>query len=332
MTRREEQITEFLNGRQLSLLAAILLVLGTLVAAGTGRFASSAPTSGIYFDPASWQDFTAGPVGMAVNLALLVAVSELSVVLNRMFNFVRAVTRVNVTTFLLLLLACPWNTVQLSTGTLLVLLAVAGQFLLYGNYQNAGHSQKSIFLSFAVLSLCCMFQWEAVVLVVAFALGWVQMRCVSLRSLSAMLLGLATPFWIALGLGLVDPISASLPQFQGIWQHPQPGQTDLMVAWAAAVAVVGVLLAAGNTFTILNYRRQTRMCNAFILTLLLTSVAMMVIDYPHFVTYAPLLAWTISVQVAHAFTRHGGRGSRRYVLVLALLVAAVGVWAGHVFL
>ena len=83
-----------------------------------------------------------------------------------------------------------------------------------------------------------------------------------------------------------------------------------------------------NLLTIMNYRLQTRVYNSFIMTLTLVTIAMMCIDYRNMMIYVPLLNWCVAIQVTHTFTinRHF---LRRYILVIAILAAAFGVYAGY---
>lgn len=50
-------------------------------------------------------------------------------------------------------------------------------------------------------------------LVVPFFIGFLQMRAINFRGVLAALFGLITPFWIVIGLGLIDPTTALLPAY-----------------------------------------------------------------------------------------------------------------------
>ncbi len=325
MSIREDHINEFFNGRKFLTVMVVAYLLLTAWAAMSGKIIISHAGGGTFF-PSPEALITDRMASWAVNSVCTLAIGALLITLNRMFNFVRAYTVSYASVFLLLQLGNPMASVQFYVGTALCLVLVGASFVLMSEYQNKQHSQRSVFIAFALISFCCMFHYSFFFLTPVMLIGFMQMRAMNFRGLIAMLLGLLTPYWIAIGLGLVNPANFVLPHLSTIFTVvASEALPHVDVATAAIVAVLTVVLTAINMFTTYNYRLQIRMYNAFFAVLAMLAILAMCVDYNHIATYVSVLNLCLAIQVAHTFTI--STALRRYLLVVILLV---GAGAGYV--
>ena len=326
----EEKINVFLNSRTFTVLLAILLLCSTHVAHLTGTFMNVDSGNGIFYS-LSTRLIDNSLVSMGLNVVGILAITALTVLLNKNFGFIRAVTFSYASMFLLLQLANPFVCTQFYAGTAMCLVMVISMFVLFSTYQEKGFCQQRIFLIFALLAFCCMFQYAFLVLLVAFLIGFFLMGAVDVRGVLAMLLGIVTPFWIMIGLGITHPLSARLPLIETIWTSWHLPQVQLVITTTAVVAVLSILLLIVNMFTILNYRLQIRVYNYFFIVLTVVDIFMMCIDYRNMMIYIPILNWCLAIQVAHAFTINGNI-LRRYIPVVIMIVAGLGAYVGFLLL
>lgn len=311
-------------------LLAVLLLLASGIAFETGILGEVDSGNGVFY--ALSGNFIANQeLSFALNMVSIMAIVSLTVMLNKAFSFVRAVTFSYASMFLLLEMANPLVCARFYTGTAMCLVMVVGMFVLFASYQQKGLSQRRIFLVFALLSFCCMFQYAFLVLLLAFMVGFFQMRAVDIRGILAMLIGIVTPFWIMIGLGITNPLTAQPPLIETIWSSLQLSQVKLVIATTIVVAVLTILLMIVNVFTFMNYRLQKRVYNTFIIVLALLSMGMMCIDYRNMMIYVPILNWCLAVQVAHAFTINSSL-LRRYIPLVLLMMATMATYATHVIL
>jgi len=264
-----------------------------------------------------------------INVVCTLVIGALMLALNKVFSFVRSVTSVFVSVFFLLQLANPLALVSFDAGTVLCLALVLMLLPLFGSYQDT-HSQRSIYLIFTLAAAGSMFNYAFLLLVPAFLLGFLYMRSFDLRGALAMLLGLVTPFWIVLGLGIVHYTDFRLPQIDGVWPVLERSQASLLIVLAAVTALLGIVLTLRNLVTLMSYRMQTRVCNAFLALSMALTIVAMVIDYRDLTVFMPLLNLTVAVQAAHAYTLSGFQF--RYVLMLALVVGCVGFCISNLLL
>lgn len=269
-----------------------------------------------------------GTLSAAANVLCLLVTGAVMLALNKVFTFVRSVTRLFVSAFFLLQVAHPSGLVALHAGTLLCLVAALSLLPLFASFQDR-HSQRSIFLVFALAAAGVMFHYGFLVLMLAFMLGFFMMGVFNLKGLLAMLFGLVTPFWIVFGLGLASPAGFTPPHVNGVWWLGR-GDFNVVLALAAATAVLGFVLAIMNLHTIMNYRLQPRVYNIFFFFALVFTVIAMCVDCGDVAVYLPLLNLVVGVQIAHSHTLR--TGLFRYVFPLLLIAGCFGFAAAHMMM
>lgn len=319
---RENDINKFFNGRQFLALTIVLLMASAWVAAYIGSVPMQGVTNGVCFSSVS--SLGMSPVlSLSLNTAVLLGIATLLIFLNKSYSFIRDVTHIFASSFLLLELANPVLTTRLFDGSVLCVMAWAVCFILFGSYQER-YPQRKVYITFAILSACCMFQYAVMYLIPVFFIGFLQMRAMSFKSFIAMLLGLATPFWIALGTGMVDVQSLMPPKLENIWSNLDVAQSGFFITALAVEALVTLVLLVVNVIQTLNYKMQIRSYNGFINILTLSTILIMAIDYNNVLVYLPMLNSCLAIQIAHTFTIN--KFLRRYILYAVLVLACVGAY------
>ena len=318
----EERINDVLNSRAFTAVMGVVFAMMAFLAFKSGTY-SKLPSigNGIFYSVgANWANATG--TSFMVNLLGMLGVVVLSIMLNKMYSFIRTVTFIFGTMFMVLCLAFPIVCAQFNMGTLLCLVTILGQFVMFSTYQQKAVCQQRVFLVFAGLSFCTFFHYSFFVLVVAFIVGFIQMRGMNFRGVLAMLLGIATPYWILIGMGVINPATAMLPSFGWIWKVLPDGQVPLLITMSAIVGVLAVALVVVNMFTILNYRLQLRVYNSFYIVLTILAIIMMLADMGNMFIYIPLLNYCLAIQIAHTFTIKASF-QRRYIVVLVIMIACL---------
>lgn len=327
MTTRDG-INDYFNGRPFMLLCALALVAVAAVAFVLGVKPCQVEETGLLFKVGD-DFFSSRLISAAANVSALLATGFIVLGVNKVFTFVRSMTRLVASAFFLLMLANPSALVSFNAGTLICLLAAVTLLPLFASYQDR-HSQRSIFLIFALLATGSMFRFGFVLLVPCFLLGFINMRVMGPRGVLAMLIGLFTPFWIVFGLGIASPTDMTFPRFDTLWSMERVTQSAPLYVLAAAVTVLGIVLALMNLFTVLNYRQQPRVYNIFLMLMLLLVPIAMCLDDCEMAVFLPLLSLMVAVQIAQAHTLR--KFAHRYVFILLLIAACVGAAAYQLLL
>ena len=327
MTTREHT-NEYFNGQPFMFLCALALIVATVVALSMGVQPPSGDSTGLFFS-IKGKLIEHGPLSALINLVCLFTTGGIMLALNKVFSYVRSVTHLFVSAFFLLQLANPAGLVSFNAGTLLCLLTTIAMLPLFASYQDR-HAQRSIFLIFAILAAGSMFHYGFLFLIPAFILGFLNMGVFNLKGVLAMLFGLVTPFWIVLGLGIAAPGNFTVPNIDGIWNLTGQPWTNLMLVLAVITVVLGIVLAVRNLLTIMNYRMQTRVYNAFFIFTLVMAVIALCIDYCDVQVYLPLLNLMTAVQIAHAHTLR--TAPFRYVFILLLIVGCFAFYTANLLM
>ncbi len=314
---RQDHINEYFNGRAFMVLCAVALVVSAVVALSLGVQPSPTSENGVFFtllEPL----ITHAPLSATVNVLCLLLTGGILLAINKVFTYVRSMTHLFVSAFFLLNMANPSGLVSFNAGTLLALVTALTLMPLFASYQDH-HSQYSIFLIFTIVTAGMMVHYGFLVLIPAYLLGFMNMRAMGIKGVLAMLFGLVTPFWIALGLGITTPAQFALPHFEGLWLMTTAAWTSHLTILVATTALLGVVLAVMNLYTIMNYRLQTRVYNIFFIIVLVLALIALCLDFKHLAVYLPLLNLTVAVQVAHV---HSLRAAPYRYLFILLFTAA----------
>lgn len=304
------------------ILCTLALMGAAAVALMTGVKPATSEGTGIFFSLRGTL-IEAGPVSALINVAGILATGGIMLALNKVFSYVRSVTHLFVSAFFLLQVAHPSGLVSFNTGTLLCLVTALAIMPLFSSYQDR-HSQRSIFLIFALIATGSMFHYGFLVLIPAFLLGFMNMGVFNLKGLLAMFFGLVTPFWIVLGLGIATPADFVMPQVDGVWNLA--GKSRMTLVLASLTALLGIVLAVMNLMTIMNYRMQTRVYNAFFVFVLAALLIALCLDFGNVAIYLPLLGLMVAVQIAHVHTLRATM-QYRYVFILLFIAGCIGFFA-----
>lgn len=304
------------------ILCALALMGAAAVALMMGLKPATSEGTGIFFSLRGTL-IEAGPLSALINVAGILATGGIMLALNKVFSYVRSVTHLFVSAFFLLQVAHPSGLVSFNTGTLLCLVTALAIMPLFSSYQDR-HSQRSIFLIFALIATGSMFHYGFLVLIPAFLLGFMNMGVFNLKGLLAMFFGLVTPFWIVLGLGIATPADFVMPQVDGVWNLA--GKSRMTLVLASLTALLGIVLAVMNLMTIMNYRMQTRVYNAFFVFVLAALLIALCLDFGNVAIYLPLLGLMVSVQIAHVHTLRATM-QYRYVFILLFIAGCIGFFA-----
>lgn len=323
----EERIDEFFHGRQFMLVAWLAMAVSAVVAAHSGTLVVVDHGHGIFFD---YSHFLSGyPVlSTLANVLVVTVIGVLLQLLNKVYGFVRSSTSLLASTFYLLTMANPYTAHTLYAGTALALVLVLGTFYLYVSYLNP-KAQHSIFLTFVVITTSAMFHWLFVLLLVIFMIGFMEMRVMQWRGIVAMLLGIITPFWIVLGLGIVAPTQFMPIHLSAVWSLPQLPQWGVFIVSVVVTALAGIVLACVNLYTIIGYRLQWRLYNAFVIVVGLITIVAMCVFFHDIQVLLPMLNVFLAVEVAHAFTI--AKWQRRYIMGFVLVAWSVLSCVGILF-
>lgn len=325
---RERDINKFLNGRHFLIMATVLFVIASVVANFSAKnLLLQGSANGTCFHSIYGVNISEY-LSAAMEIAGLLVVGVLLSLLNKYFSFIRDVTYIYAPSFLLLCVTFPYMLTHAYDGMMLSVITLFLAGIVFSTYQSP-YPQRRVFLTCVILSTCCMFQYAFVYLIPVIIVGFIQMRAMTMRSAMAMFFGFVTPFWIALGTGIVTLDSFLSPVYSNVWSGIDNADMKYIVALVVTIVVLTIVLIGVNVLQIINYKMQVRAYNGFFLVLSVCTIIVMAIDYTNVLVYLPMLNVCLAIQIAHLFSTK--KYLRRYIPYLLFVASCIGIFVWRVF-
>lgn len=300
-----------------------LMLLAARMAFSAGEVNAIPGDRGILFSSANL--WLSDPwTSMALNTALILGTALSWMLVVQVFNPFRALTTLQASFFLIMWVAVPDLMDQLNSGTLLAASVVVCTALLWSAFGDPARTRR-IFLLFTLLSSLAMTQYCFVFFIPAYILGCVQMKIFNGRTITAAALGIITPWWIVLGLGIRTFADVHLPVAHDFFTSLSTSDTLLIALTALLTVAILVLCWATNVMRIITLNANLRAFNGNITILALTAILAMIADFTNAAAYLPTLFLMAAYQAGCTLATHRGRHS--YAAVGAIVLAYVAIFA-----
>ena len=323
MLKGERRIDEILQSRSLSIVLAVLAVLGTLLAAGVNAIDVVPGDRGLGFRSANnWVDSP----GLSLYVSLLVYVlSAFAIVaINRFYNLLHTLSLICGAFFLWMLGACPMSMGQVQGGMLLLIVMLISITLLFNAFDNPSDTPR-VFLAFFLVTAGALTQYGFVPYLPILLMGCGQMRIFNVKTLLAVGTGILTPLWIVWGIRLVDFREVTKPVFDSIFNTFTGPKIVWFLSLSGFTIIVNILLIIVNVIRIYSYNLITRARNGLLIMTSVVTMIMMALDFTNIPFYYPLLCCCTGFQLGHFAHFHQGRRSG-YLVLSGIVLAYAGFY------
>ena len=312
MTRKETRFTNFIRSRGVGAIIAVVS------ASMTWRALPS-------LTPSGWLGFMP-ELSWGVNFAVLSATAWAMIAINRQFNILRTLSVFFAAYFLFITCSTPFMSCFAGTSSVLAACMIFCMWILFTLY-NEPHSNRRIFLIFAILSVGTLYDWKFLFFIPLFVIGLAQMRILRTKKIIAALIGIFTPPWIVFGLDLMP-----IPQLPHIFFTPptillQSPEALPFLCTVLLTMAIGFLLGSINLLRILGFNARARAYNGFLALLGIYTGILAIINFTALPDYMTLLNACVAFQVGHFFRATASR--RGYILIVLLFAAytSLYLWA-----
>lgn len=323
MAKKGSYIVDYFNNR--GFFGLSLLVLVVLAVIASGNFEVPQRGYGTLHNISTW--ISSNDTSCFVAVLCNIVIGVLLITLNIMYRYIKTYNCfVFAAVFVLLQGVNPFLSTRFFAGTALCLVVVVSLLFLFDLYGKQQLASQGVFLVMALLSFFSIYHYVFLLLVPLFIVGFAYMRAINLRTVLAIIFGLATPYWIALGTGLESITSFQAPELSLVWSEaPTFAGKSWAVSVAIAITALTVLLTVGNFKTMLNYSVHVRAYNNFFVALSVFVLLLMIVDYNDFLFYIPLMNLCFAIQFGHWYvvTRHETRQAVTMWLMVAMLTAYI---------
>ena len=180
-----------------ALSAAIAFLMGGVAFMLGGDYPGTASRGFFFPAPQCWNLLPW--VSFLLEWGVLFLCAVMIIAIKKRFNFIPTLTKIPASLFIICAGACTSLSTRLCSSSFLALSAIASLWLLFSRYRK-GSAAESLFLVGLIASAGSFFDYSFIALVPAYIAGAVILKVSGPREMLALVLGAATPWWIAGGL------------------------------------------------------------------------------------------------------------------------------------
>lgn len=257
--------------------------------------------------------------GWLINTGLILLTVIVMAASNKRFNYIPGAFPAMPLALLILLASNCISTSGLSTSTLLLFINAVSLYVIISTYEERNASREFFFIG-TLPAIGAMFQYAFLIMVPVYIGGGLAMKSFKLREFIAFILGLITPYWIALGLGLVSPFAFRLPDTLVIFSQ-EAVESDIFLSMlsAGAMAFLGIILSLYNGVRL--FSRNSRMRGLHLTFNLMGYVAVLatIFDFNNFMAYYGTLALWLAIETATLLHLYNIRNSYAALLLIMII-------------
>ncbi len=305
-------------------IAVIAMIASVFYAVSAGAVRQICDDKVMIF-PSVSQWISSPVTSMWVNFAVMLAIIALMIYINKAYNIPRTITLIYASFFAVLQTATPQISAQLCSGSVMALVVIVSMTLMFSVFGDPA-SRRRVFLVFFMLSSAATVQYAFILYIPVFLLACGQMRVFTLRTSLAALLGIATPWWILLGFGIITPADIRIPHFTGVTEVINSLDTILLVSTIAFTVILTLTAYALSVLKLITYNARTRACNGLLTLITFVTVVAMAADFTNFITYLTLLNCCSAFFLGHLFVIRNSPRAWVAIISITVIYYAIYIW------
>lgn len=262
-------------------------------------------------------------LGSAIlNLIFIVITGVALHLFNKTYNFVSSTDTIFPASFIILCCANPWIGGLLSSSILMALANLMSMSLLFGAYRSRNATQQ-LFVCGSICALGAMFEYAFLLMIPAYIISAMLLKCFNFKGLVAIIMGIAAPFWVGVGLGIVPLDSFEMPTFTNLLNGFETNDALLIGLLNCGLTIlITFLLTLDNAMKLYAGNTRRRLFNNSLIALGSVCAICIACDTDNIPVYMATLYMVMASQLANLFALHNLRYGKALLLFLLLLYLA----------
>lgn len=260
-----------------------------------------------------------------INTALILACGATISLINKKHSLIRGTDTPLTPLFLLLCGSNLFLSRGLSSGMIMLPAALLACILLFESYR-ARNATQQMFVTASFLGLGSMCNYSFIPLAGAVIISGIIMQCFRAKETCAFLLGLAAPYWVGVGFGLLGPSDFRLPRISSLAiAHYDTSLTFTLFTGCAVLLVIAALLALNNAVRLYAGNSRIRSENNVVNVLGVVAALCMAFDFTNILAYTGIFNFWVATQFSNFFALTNMRKSWILLLVIVLTITGMSV-------
>lgn len=255
-------------------------------------------------------------VSWAINLTLLLATAVALYFSNKSHTFVPGSGGFISAIFLVAAASNPWISGVLTSSIILAACNLACLTILFFCYRQQNATQE-IFVVATILSLGSMIQYAFILMIPAYIIVAILMKCFRFKEFLALLMGLAAPYWVGIGLGIIPLGNFAMPTLSNLFTG-DAATLELFIVMVniGVTAVASCLLGLNNLVKLYAGNPKRRLLNLAAATVGIFCLLGIIFDYTNMTAYMGTIYMIGAVQLANLFALWHIRREQIWALVV----------------
>ncbi len=184
-------------------------------------------------------------ISWILNISVISGIAVALIFYNRFFNIVKDTSLLFPGFFLITACSNPWLLYRLNSSTLMAAVNLGCIWFLSKTYKKDNSTQEYFAIA-TLLSLASMLQYAALLMIPAYIVGGIICKSLKFKESIAFILGLAAPYWVGVGLGLISPFNFSIPTFTNLFADYASDTDIFLILVNIGITIILALLMAMN--------------------------------------------------------------------------------------
>lgn len=241
--------------------------------------------------------------GEVFNVVSIGLCAFLFYLVNKQFSLIRTGQPLGAAFFLPLVFANPIVGGHLTALPIVAIICLLIIAALINSYRQR-NATRAIFFVATCLSLGSLIEYAMIPYILASFVGAIILGSLHAKEFMALGMGLIAPYWVAIGLGVVNPLELNLPHPATVFTHTPDPATFMTLGLVTIYTLAGVILSVYNGMVLYAGNTRVRRSIMTINVFGIFSMLAMWVDINNVSAYLGVFYIWISLQLANFFTLH----------------------------
>lgn len=238
-----------------------------------------------FSSPEGWK--IGSGLSLWLNILLLSLAGFFSVFFTKRSNFLAPDNQVYAIALFMMCGATPMVTERLNSGVFLLALLLICFHMLFGLYGRR-NCPEQVFIVFSLLSFGSMWQYGFMLLIPVMVLATLFLNILRPKEIVALILGVITPYWIFIALGIVSFSEFHMPSLTNLFRGAEPvADVVQMIVTLSITAILFIVALIFNNMAPASEGAMQRARRSIIHLVGFALLWFMVFDFTNMLTYMP---------------------------------------------
>lgn len=257
--------------------------------------------------------------GWFINAVLIFLSAFIFTSANKKYNFIQEATPVMGLAMLILLACNCISTAALTTSTLLLFTNVLCMYVILTTFEEQ-NATREFFVIATLPAIGAMFQYAFLWMIPVYIAAGFMMKSFRVKELIAFIFGLAAPYWIVFGLGIVPLDAFRTPDSLTVFNREAVNnEIFYSLLGVGIMAVIGFILSLYNSVRLFSRNSRLRCMHLCFNFMGYMAILATILDFNNFEAFSGTICLWLAIQTATLLNLYNIRHSTAALTILFII-------------